>query len=452
MTAVLRSEWTKFRTVRSTVWCLLAAVGMIVVLAVLQSSGSTVPPRTDAEPANRFQFVHQPATGDVTIVAHVRAQDASHPWAKAGVIIKEGTAYAAVMVTPGHGVRMRTGTTTDLAGSRTPAPRWLKLARAGNTITGYESADGASWRTVGAVTLDSLPQAAEVGLFVTSPDEERVSGTPTAKRQQAIHTVGRATFDAVTITPKPAAEWSDQDVAPPAEPPVPGRTRAPEPPAGSTARAGDVFTMTGSGELGRPEPTDDSTRVDAVLGAVILGVILFVTTGTLFVTAEYRRNLTWTTFAATPQRGRVLAAKALVLGGVTFSAGLVATGAAFWLSQPILRDHGYGPPDFPDLSTATVVRAIVGSAAFLALIALFSLGVGVILRRTAGVITSVFALVFVPQIVAPFLPPTAGSRLLSVTPIAGMSIGYPWSGVAVLAGYAAAALGVGYWLLRRRDA
>jgi hypothetical protein len=104
------------------------------------------------------------------------------------------------------------------------------------------------------------------------------------------------------------------------------------------------------------------------------------------------------------------------------------------------------------LSAATVVRAIVGGAAFLALIALLSLGIGVIVRRTAGVITSVFALVFVPQIVALFLPPTAGSRLLSVTPIAGMSIGYPWSGVAVLAGYAAAALGVGYWLLRRRDA
>ncbi|MEV6637331.1 hypothetical protein AB0M54_42030 [Actinoplanes sp. NPDC051470] len=79
--------------------------------------------------------MHQPAAGDVTVVAHVRTQDASHPWAKAGVIIKEGTAYAAVMVTPGHGVRTRTGTTTDLAGSRTPVPRWLKLARAGNTIT-----------------------------------------------------------------------------------------------------------------------------------------------------------------------------------------------------------------------------------------------------------------------------------------------------------------------------
>jgi hypothetical protein len=454
MTAVLRSEWTKLRTLRSTAWCLLATVGLIVVLAVLQASGSTVASRADAEPADRFQFVHQPVAGDVTVVAHVRAQDASHPWAKAGIIIKAGAAYAAVMVTPGHGVRMRTGTTTDLAGSRTPAPRWLKLARTGTTVTGFESSDGTSWQAVGAVPLDGLPPAAEVGLFVTSPNEERVSGTPTVKRQQSIHTVGRATFDAVTSTRKPAAEWSSGDVTPPAEPepPGPGRKRAPGPPPGSTVRAGDVFTLTGSGELGRPAAVDDSTRVDTVLGAVVLGTILVVTAGTLFITTEYRRNLSWTTFAATPQRGRVLLAKAVVLGSVTFSAGLLATGTAFWLSQPILRGRGYRPPDFPDPSAGTVGHAVVGSAAFLALVALFSLGVGVLLRRTAGVITGVFGLVFGPQIVAPFLPPTAGSRLLSLTPIAGMSVGYPWTGVAVLAGYAAAALGAGYWLLRRRDA
>ncbi|MEU4828992.1 hypothetical protein AB0H37_44765 [Actinomadura sp. NPDC023710] len=449
MAAVMRSEWTKFRTVRSTVWGLLAAVALMLVLAVLQSSASTFTPRADGEPVDRFQFVGQPVTGDVSIVARVGAQQASHPWAKAGIIIKQRLAYAAVMVTPSHGVRMRSGTITDFAASPTTAPRWLKLVRTGSTITGYESSDGAAWRPVGAVTLNGLAQAVEVGLFVASPDQVRVVGTPAAKRHEAVHTVGRATFDAVTLTPRPVVGWSSQDVAPP---PVPGRIEPPAPPAGSTARSGGQFTLTGSGELGLPEPDHDSTRLDAALSGVTVAVILFVTVGTLFMTAEYRRNLTWTTFVATPRRGRVLAAKALVLGGTTFTAGLVATSAAFWLSQPILRDHGYRPPFFPDPSAATAVRVIIGSAAFLALIALFSLGVGVIVRRTAGAVTTVMALVFVPQIAAPALPATAGTRLLEVTPVAGMSVGYPWSGVAVLAGYAAAALGAGYWLLRRRDA
>ncbi|WP_067800332.1 hypothetical protein [Actinomadura formosensis] len=449
MPAVIRSEWTKFRTVRSTVWCLLTAVSLMLVLAVLQSSASTFTPRAADEPADRFQFVRQPVTGDVTIVARVRAQQASHPWAKAGVIIKEHLAYVAVMLTPRHGVRMRSGTITDFAGSPTPAPRWLKLARTGSTITGYESSDGATWRRVGAVTLSGLAQAVEVGLFVASPDEVRVVGTPAAKRYETVHTVGRATFDMVAVTPQPLVGWSSQDVAPP---PVPGRTEPPAPPAGSTARSGGEFTLTGSGELGPPEPDHDPTRLDAALSGVTVGVILFVTIGTLFMTAEYRRNLTWTTFVATPRRGRVLAAKALVLGVTTFAAGLVAIGAAFWLSQPILHDHGYRPPYFPDPSAATAVRVIVGSAAFLALLALFSLGVGVILRRTTGAIATVMALVFVPQITAPALPADVGAPLLEVTPVAGMSVGYPWSGVAVLAGYAAAALGVGYWLLCRRDA
>jgi hypothetical protein len=442
MMATVRSEWTKFRTVRSTVWCLVAAAVLLVVFAVLQSSSGPATPATGGGPDDRFQFARLPAIGDVTVIARVRAQDASHPWAKAGVMLKDGPVYAAVLVTPDHGVRMRSGTATDLAGSAGPAARWLKLARTGNVITGYESSDGTSWRTVGTVTLDGLAQAVEVGLFVTSPDKTRVVGTPTAKRHEASHTVGRATFDAVTVTPRPAADWSSGDVAPA---PVPGRREPPPPPAGTTARSGDTFTLTGSGALGRPDNDDDSTRVDAALSGVIVSVILLVTAGTLFMTAEYRRNLAWATFAATPRRGRVLAAKALVLGGVTFSAGLVATGAAFWLSQPFLRA-------FPEPSTATVVRLIVGGAAFLALIALFSLGVGVILRRTAGTITIVIALVFIPQIVGPVLPATAGARLLAATPVAGLTIGFPLSGVAVLAGYAAAALGVGYWLLRRRDA
>ena len=79
MAAVMRSEWTKFRTVRSTVWCLLAAVALMLMLAVLQSSASTFTPRADGEPVDRFQFVGQPVTGDVTIVARVRAQQARHP-------------------------------------------------------------------------------------------------------------------------------------------------------------------------------------------------------------------------------------------------------------------------------------------------------------------------------------------------------------------------------------
>ena len=54
------------------------------------------------------------------------------------------------------------------------------------------------------------------------------------------------------------------------------------------------------------------------------GLIAVVVVGTMFITAEYRRGLIRTTFAASPRRGRVLAAKAIVIGAVTFAAGLAA--------------------------------------------------------------------------------------------------------------------------------
>ena len=97
------------------------------------------------------------------------------PWAKAGLIIKDGTtpgsSYAAVMVTGGHGVRMQYDFTHDIAGRPASArsPHWLRLSRAGATLTGYESADGAHWTRVGSARLPGLPSTVRAGLFTTSP-------------------------------------------------------------------------------------------------------------------------------------------------------------------------------------------------------------------------------------------------------------------------------------------
>ena len=99
------------------------------------------------------------------------------PWAKAGIIIKAsttpGSAYAAVMATPGHGVRMQWNYTNDTAGLpgtvSAASPRWLRLTRSGDTITGYDSADGSHWTKIGTATLAGLPSTVQAGLFVASP-------------------------------------------------------------------------------------------------------------------------------------------------------------------------------------------------------------------------------------------------------------------------------------------
>ena len=207
---LLHAEWTKFRTVRG--WIIGLVIGLIAMAGLgLLTAGSAQsscqsqggPARSGAacmpsfplgpagEPVNdSFYFVHQPLTGDGTITVRVTSmtgllpsastgdtRPGLYPWAKVGIIIKEnvnqGSAYAAMMVAADNGVRMQwnyTGDTPGQPGAVSPAnPRWLRLTRSGDVITGYESADGTHWTQVGAVTLSGLPSAVQVGLFAASP-------------------------------------------------------------------------------------------------------------------------------------------------------------------------------------------------------------------------------------------------------------------------------------------
>jgi hypothetical protein len=160
----------------------------------------------------------------------------------------------------------------------------------------------------------------------------------------------------------------------------------------------------------------------------------------------------------------VLAAKAVVLAAAVFVVGLVGALGALVAARPIQRRNGFVAPAYPDPSLADgpVLRAVVGTALFLAVLSLFALGVGAIVRRAAGAITLVIALVVVPSIIGAFLPITAELWLNRATPLAGLAIQQtrerfdnaigPWAGFGVLCAWAAVALGVAFWQLRRRDA
>jgi ABC-type transport system involved in multi-copper enzyme maturation permease subunit len=464
---VLRAEWTKFRSVRSTAWCLILALVLTIGLSILGAAavGTNV---NESPPTDKISFVHRPMSGDGTITAHVRTQRNSQEWARAGVIVKQnttsGSPYAAMMVTPDHGIRWQPNFQGEIVGSGDGAPRWLRLNRSGTTLTGYESADGRTWKRVGGVTLNGLPQTAEVGLFVTSPDEpviERFSGGNSVT--QSTPTTGVAVFDNVRIeraVPGPETRWSHTNVNPAG---ASAESSTQRPATGSFSQAGDTFTVTGSGDVGAAHGDDDI--VQSSFAGLLIGLMAIVALGVLFATSEYKTGVIRTTFTASPRRGRVLAAKAIVLGSVTFAVGLVAGVGAFLAAQPGLRASGYEPPGYPllSLSDGPVLRAVIGAAGFLAVLALFSLGVGAILRRTAGAITLIIVLVFVPQIVAPLLTSlTAAQWVQRLTPNAGLAIIQsvkrydtaltPWAGFGVLCAYAALALGFAFWRLRRRDA
>ena len=139
------------------------------------------------------------------------------------------------------------------------------------------------------------------------------------------------------------------------------------------------------------------------------GLIAVIVVATLFITAEYRRGLIRTTLAASPRRGRVLAAKAIVIGAVTFVAGLAAAAVAVAARRGrILRANGNYV--FP-VTWLTELRVIVGTAALLAVAAVLALALGTVLRRSAAAVTTGIVVIVLPYILASPPPCRAASGL-----------------------------------------
>jgi ABC-type transport system involved in multi-copper enzyme maturation permease subunit len=191
----------------------------------------------------------------------------------------------------------------------------------------------------------------------------------------------------------------------------------------------------------------------------------------LFITSEYRRGLIRTTLTASPRRGHVLAAKAIVIGSVSFVAAGIGTAAALVVSRHALAANGNYV--FP-LSTVAAVRIILGSGLVFALAAVLVLALGTTLRRSAGTVATGIVLFVLPFILGAHPSSSGTDWLMRISPMAGFSIqgalprfdqvsnaytmsnGYyplsPPAGLAVLCAYAAAAFAVALWSIRRRDA
>jgi ABC-2 type transport system permease protein len=208
-------------------------------------------------------------------------------------------------------------------------------------------------------------------------------------------------------------------------------------------------------------PPADLASFDAT-GAALAGVqlaqIAVGVLGALVITGEYATGSIRTTLTAVPRRARVLLAKAAVVAAVTFAASLPGVFAAFLVGQRVLApahmDASLGEPG--------VLRAVIGSALYLTLVALLGLGLGVLLRNTAGAIAALVGLLFGLQMVAGLLPASVADDVNRYLPApAGLAVTFdghdpsslpPWTGLAVFALYTAALLALGAWRLRRADA
>jgi ABC-2 type transport system permease protein len=186
------------------------------------------------------------------------------------------------------------------------------------------------------------------------------------------------------------------------------------------------------------------------------GQLLLGTLGVLVITTEFSSGMIRSTFAAVPRRPLVLAAKAAVLGAVTLAAGEITAFAAFLAGQAALQ----APAPHAALGQPGVLRAVLVAGAYPALIALIGLGIGAIIRHTAGAICALAGVLFVLPLlfVTPglqnagqnFLPHPMANALTAVKPLPhtlppGLVFG-------LLCAYAMAALAAGAWALTRHDA
>jgi len=194
------------------------------------------------------------------------------------------------------------------------------------------------------------------------------------------------------------------------------------------------------------------------LAGVQLAQIAAGVLGVLLITSEYASGLIRASFAAVPRRLPVLWGKAALLAAATVAVTLPAAVAAFLAGQSILgRQHLA-----VSLSQPGVARAVLGGALYLAVAGLLGLGLGALLRSTAGGISALFGLLFAVQIVAGFLPGSwsgevgrflpaaAGQAVTTVHPDPAVSLA-PWAGFGVFCLYAGAVLGLAAMRMRRGD-
>ena len=245
-----------------------------------------------------------------------------------------------------------------------------------------------------------------------------------------------------------------------------------------------------TGTVNASEIIEDPTRRSLI--GIFLGQLIFGVLGVLVISAEYGTGTIRATLSAVPRRAVVLGAKVLVFGAVAVVASEIFTFTAFAVGQAILsvknavgastavaqRAHQLGlkvPHNIQGVLSSSgsaslgqpgVLRAVVGAGLYLAVLGRLALGLGTIIRHTAGAISAFVGVVLVLPLIVQALPTSISNAVARYLPA---NIGLvlfsthglpdrvgpafsPWSGFALLVLYTVVVLGIGCWVLVHRDA
>jgi ABC-type transport system involved in multi-copper enzyme maturation permease subunit len=194
-----------------------------------------------------------------------------------------------------------------------------------------------------------------------------------------------------------------------------------------------------------------------LFGQLCIGVL-----GVIVMSSEYGTGTIRATLAAVPNRPMILAAKAAVFTALALVVGEVISFLSFYIGQGFLSGSApqatFGQPG--------VLRAVIGGGLYIAVLGLFAMGLATVIRHTAGAITAFATVLLILPLISQALPSSINDVIARYLPanigVVMMTVhsGFrsdapmfsPWTGFAVLFGYAAVAMVLGGWLMARRDA
>ena len=188
-----------------------------------------------------------------------------------------------------------------------------------------------------------------------------------------------------------------------------------------------------------------------------IGQLSIAVLGVMVSASEYSTGMIRSTLLASPHRVRMLAAKSVVFFLLVLVIGEVVSFAGFFIGRQTLKG----------LLTVNLnsgdIRQVVGGGLYLAMLGLFALVLGSLIRHVAGAITGIVALLLVVSGLISLIPGKTGKYLYTYEPTnAGFAIIAkhvpdnfllsPWEGYGVFAAWTAALWILAAWLLVRRDA
>ena len=220
---------------------------------------------------------------------------------------------------------------------------------------------------------------------------------------------------------------------------------------------GALFTALAAGQPGGLNP--GQSAVSTSLTGTFFAQLAIGVLGVLLISGEYSTGMIRSSLTAVPRRLPMLWAKLAVFAGVVFLTMLVASVAAFLVGQLLLSGQHLDA----SLADPGALRSVLGAALYVTVAGVTALALGALLRNTAAAITTFVAVFFVIPPLTLLLPASMTDRFVQYLPanIGGVLTGgtpgvshplAPWTGFAVLCGYAAVLIGFAAWRLRRVDA